>query len=172
VQTYAQNTENAPVEETELNYPVRILRYQLVPDSDGPGKYRGGLALRRDDYFPDHEPTFTILADRLKFPAEGLFGGEPGGLASYVLIDPEGRETRLHSKCTFTVPRGHVVSMRTCGAGGYGPAAERDPEWVLRDVIEGKVPVERARDRYKVALDADKRQVLVEETGRLRKTHG
>ena len=47
-------------------------------DSDGPGEFRGGLGLRRDYCFPDHEPTFTILADRRKFPPKGLFGGGPG----------------------------------------------------------------------------------------------
>lgn len=171
VQTYSQNTENAPVEETELNYPVRILRYQLVPDSEGPGEFRGGLGLRRDYFFPNHEPTFTILADRLKFPAQGLFGGSPGKLAFYGLVDPEGRETPLGSKCTFTVPHGYSVTMQTCGGGGYGPTEARDPQRVLQDVIEGKVSVERARTFYKVAIDPEKRHVDEGETQRLR-SHG
>jgi N-methylhydantoinase B len=152
VQTYSQNTENAPVEETELNYPVRILRYELIPDSDGAGKFRGGLGLRRDYAFPDHEPTFTILADRLKFPPLGLFGGGPGKLAQYALGGPDGTEQPLGSKCTFTVPAGHCVSMRTCGGGGYGPARERDPRLVLQDVIEGKISAGRARDVYGVTI--------------------
>jgi N-methylhydantoinase B len=156
------------VEETELNYPVRILRYQLVPDSEGPGKFRGGLGLRRDYYFPDHEPTFTILADRLKFPAQGLFGGTPGKVAYYALGDAEGRETPLRSKVTFTVPRGHYVTMQTCGGGGYGPALEREPEKVLQDVIEGKVSFERARDLYAVAIDRESLRVDREQTERLR----
>lgn len=168
VQTYSQNTENAPVEETELNYPVRILRYQLVPDSEGPGKFRGGLGLRRDYYFPDHEPTFTILADRLKFPAQGLFGGAPGKVAYYALGDAEGRETPLRSKVTFTVPHGRYVTMQTCGGGGYGPALERDPEKVLQDVIEGKVSFERARDIYAVAIDPESLRVDREQTEQLR----
>jgi N-methylhydantoinase B len=150
VQTYSQNTENAPVEETELNYPVRILRYELIPDSEGPGQFRGGLGLRRDYAFPDHEPTFTILADRLKFPPLGLFGGGPGKLAEYALGNPDGAEQPLGSKCTFTVPAGHYVSMRTCGGGGYGPARRRDPKLVLQDVTEGKISVDRARDVYGV----------------------
>ncbi len=64
VQTHGQNTENAPVEETEINYPVRILRYELVENSEGAGRQRGGLGVRRDYRFDDHEVTFTILADR------------------------------------------------------------------------------------------------------------
>ena len=153
VQSYSQNTENAPVEETELNYPVRILRYELVPDSEGPGKFRGGLGLRRDYSFPGHEPTFTILADRLKFPPLGLFGGGPGKLAQYALGKPDGAEQPLGSKCTFTVPAGHYVSMRTCGGGGYGPPRERNPQLVLQDVIEGKVSPTRAREVYGVSVE-------------------
>ena len=44
------------------------------------------------------------------------------------------------------------MSYRTCGGGGYGPPEERDPERVLRDVLEEKVSVERARDVYRVAV--------------------
>jgi N-methylhydantoinase B len=168
VQTYSQNTENAPVEETELNYPVRIARYELVPDSGGAGQYRGGLGLRRDYVFPGHEPTFTILADRLKFPPQGLFGGEPGQLAYYGLIDAGGGERPLGSKVTFTVPEGCAVTMQTCGGGGYGPAAEREPERVLQDVVEGKVSLERAREVYKVAIDLPGRAVDRAATSELR----
>jgi N-methylhydantoinase B len=168
VQTYSQNTENAPVEETELNYPVRILRYELVNDSGGPGQYRGGLGLRRDYSFPDHEPTFTILADRLRFPPQGLFGGEPGRLAYYGLIGADGLERPLGSKVTFTVPRGFTVSMRTCGGGGYGPPQKREPERVLQDVIEGKVSPESAEELYKVALDLGDRRVDHQRTRTLR----
>jgi N-methylhydantoinase B len=168
VQTYSQNTENAPVEETELNYPVRIVRYELVPDSEGPGKYRGGLGLRRDYCFPDHEPTFTILADRQKIPPQGLFGGSPGKLAYYALAEQDGREQILRSKTTFRVPLRAYVTMQTCGGGGYGPAEQRNPEWVLRDVIEGKVTVERARDIYKVVVDLPNRRIDLDETRNLR----
>jgi N-methylhydantoinase B len=168
VQSYSQNTENAPIEETELNYPVRIVKYQLVPDSDGAGKYRGGLGLRRDYYFPDHEPTFTILADRLKFPPQGLFGGDPGKLAFYGLIDPAGKVSVLRSKVTFPVPQGWSVTMQTCGGGGYGPADERDPYLVFKDVVEEKVSRQRARDIYKVIIDDSPLRVNVEETRRLR----
>jgi N-methylhydantoinase B/oxoprolinase/acetone carboxylase alpha subunit len=47
VQTHGQNTENALAEETEANCPVRITLYESVPDSDGAGRQRGGLGLRR-----------------------------------------------------------------------------------------------------------------------------
>ena len=73
VQTHVQNTQNAPVEETERNYPVRINQYSLLADSEGAGRFRGGLGLRREYEFVGHEPLFTILADRTRFPPWGTF---------------------------------------------------------------------------------------------------
>ncbi len=150
VQTHGQNTENAPIEETELNYPVRIVRYELVDDSGGAGKFRGGLGLRRD-YFFDHPVTFTVLADRDRAGPHGLFGGEPGQPAEYVL-NRDGECRRLGSKVTLEVLPGDVISYRTCGGGGYGPPRERDPQAVRRDVLEGKVSVERALEVYGVEV--------------------
>jgi N-methylhydantoinase B len=146
VQTHGQNTENAPVEETELNYPVRVTRLSLVEDSDGAGRFRGGLGLRKDFLF-DRPTTFTVLADRtLRGPA-GALGGHDGKVAEYVLIR-RGVEMRLSAKTTLEVEPGDTISYRTCGGGGYGPPEERDPERIARDVREGKVSAERAREVY------------------------
>jgi len=150
VQTHGQNTENAPVEETELNYPVRIDRLALVENSEGPGRFRGGLGLRKDYRFDLHT-TFTILADRDRSGPWGVFGGDAGRVAEYVHVR-DGVETKLSSKTTLDLVPGDVISVRTCGGGGYGPPAERDPERVLRDVLQGKVSAERAREIYKVAI--------------------
>ncbi|MGH2457935.1 MAG: hydantoinase B/oxoprolinase family protein, partial [Chloroflexota bacterium] len=169
VQVHGQNTENAPIEETERNYPVRILRYELVNDSEGPGRFRGGLGLRRDYVFPDHDVTFTILADRDRQGPVGLFGGHSGRRAEYVL-NPDGAARRLGSKTTLELGPGDVVSYRTCGGGGFGPPAERDPSRVLRDVHEGKVSRERAEKIYHVAVDPATWTVDEAETARLR-TH-
>ena len=100
VQPHGKNTANAPIEETEVNYPVRITRYELVENSEGPGRYRGGLGLRRDYLFPDHEASFTILADRERWGPHGLFGGLPGEKAQYVL-NPETNCIELGSKVTI-----------------------------------------------------------------------
>ncbi|MGQ9682009.1 MAG: hydantoinase B/oxoprolinase family protein [Anaerolineae bacterium] len=171
VQTHGQNTENAPVEETELNYPVRILRYELVPDSEGPGRFRGGLGLRRDYYFPDHEATFTILADRDHEGPWGLFGGLNGARAHYIL-NPDRESVELSSKTTIQLKAGDVVSYRTCGGGGYGPPEERDPARVLSDVREGKVSAQRALSIYRVAIDTQGWTVDAQETARLREGAG
>ena len=125
VQAHGQNTENAPVEETELNYPVRVARLSLVDDSEGAGRFRGGLGLRKDFLF-DRPTTFTVLSDRTAAGPAGAFGGHDGQVAEYVLIR-DGEETRLGAKATVSIEAGDVVSYRTCGGGGYGPPEERDP---------------------------------------------
>ena len=152
VQAHGQNTENAPIEEIEINYPVRISRYELVNDSDGAGRQRGGAGLRRDYLFPHSENSFTILADRDRWGPRGLFGGLPGERARYVL-NPDADAVELGSKVTVELKPGDVVSYRTCGGGGYGPPQERDPQLVLRDVRDGKVSLTRAREVYRVEID-------------------
>ena len=151
VQAHGQNTENAPVEETEMNYPVRITRYELVEDSEGPGKFRGGLGVRRDYQFLDHAASFTVLSDRDRWGPWGLFGGEDGRRAFYIL-NPDGEPVELGSKVTVQLQPGDVVSYRTCGGGGYGDPLQRDPQAVLRDVLHGKVNRNRAREIYGVAI--------------------
>jgi N-methylhydantoinase B len=149
VQSHGQNTENAPVEETEANYPVRILRYELVPDSEGAGKFRGGLGLRRDYQFPD-ETTFTVLADRDRAGPHGLFGGKPGSVSRYTITRGDGRPAReLGSKTTVQLGPGDVISYQTSGGGGYGRPEERDPALVARDLRDGKLTPERARSVYR-----------------------
>jgi N-methylhydantoinase B len=167
VQTHHQNTQNAPVEEVEICYPVLTHNYGLVQDSEGAGRQRGGLGVRRDYTFRDHEATFTVLADRAKFPPHGLLGGEPGRLAHYTLTDVDGTVTELPSKTTFKVQPGQVVTYETCGGGGYGHPFDRDPLDVVRDVLEEKVSRARADSAYGVVLD--ERGQLDEAATRLRR---
>lgn len=167
VQAHGQNTENAPIEEVELNYPVRIVRYELIADSDGPGRRRGGLGLRRDYQFVDNEASFTILADRDRAGPWGLCGGLAGRPAEYWL-SAGGTTRKLGSKTTVDVEVGGIVSFRTCGGGGFGPPGERDPQLVLADVRQGKVSIERALDVYRVAVDSHTWIVDSETTRRLR----
>lgn len=167
VQPHGKNTANAPIEETELNYPVMITRYELVENSEGPGKYRGGLGLRRDYLFPDHNTSFTILADRERYGPHGLFGGLVGEKAQYVL-NPDSEPVKLGSKVTVELKPDEVVSYRTCGGGGYGDPLERDPLNVLRDVRDGKVSTDRARAFYGVVIDTDIWAVDLEKTQKLR----
>ncbi len=167
VQGHTQNTENAPIEETEYGYPVRFVRYGLVEDSDGPGKWRGGLGVQRDYEMIDHAASFTILADRAKLAPFGLFGGLPGKLAEYIL-NPDREARHLGTKSTVQLKAGDVVSFRTCGGGGYGSPLERDPALVVEDVRNEKVSLARARRFYGVAVDSATWTYDAVETARIR----
>ena len=161
VQAHFQNTENAPIEETEANYPVRILRYELIDDSEGAGNYRGGLGVRRDYAFPGHAPSFSILSDKARYAPWGLFGGSAARPAKYIL-NPETANRELPSKITLQLQPGDVVSVQTPGGGGCQPAWQRSPELVAADVALGKVSVARAREAYGVVVQPE--TFLVDQT--------
>jgi N-methylhydantoinase B len=138
VQTNLQNTENAPIEEVELNYPILISRYELIPDSGGAGRFRGGLGVRREFEFPYAGATCTILSDGRKFPPWGIAGGHDGQPAHFIL-DPDGQNRELPSKCTVEVKPGVRVRIETPGGGGFGEPAQRAPRAIARDLADGKV---------------------------------
>ena len=167
VQAHFQNTENAPIEETEYHYPVRILRYELIPDSEGAGEHRGGLGVRRDYLFPGHEPSFSVLSDRAKYAPWGLHGGGDARKAFYVL-NPDTAPNELPSKITLPINEGTIMSVQTPGGGGYGDPRKRPAEKVAHDVRMGRISVQRAREAYGVVMDAAGVEVDQDATGRLR----
>ena len=155
VQQHGQNTENAPVEEVESHFPMRVSRLSLIEDSEGPGKFRGGLGMRRDYHFPDDPTTFTVLSDRDIQGPQGIFGGMAGRKAYYILNpdNPNQEQNELTSKCVVELKPGDTVSFQTPGGGGYGLPTERDPNAVLKDVIGGKINRQRAIDFYGVVIN-------------------
>ena len=127
VQAHGQNTENAPIEETELNYPVQIARLSLVEDSEGPGRFRGGLGLRKD--FRVLQPTtFTILADRDRKGPWGAFGGHDAARRR-VRADPRRRRDAARLEEHHRARRGRhreraqLRRRRLRAAGGARPGA-------------------------------------------------
>ncbi len=166
VQAHIQNTENSPIEETEFHYPIIVVKYELAADSEGAGKFRGGLGIHREWQFPDHQCTFTVFSDGRKFAPWGLQGGLAASPARYVL-NPDTENKELPSKITLTLQPGAVMSYRTPGGGGFGHPHERDPEAVLNDVLDDKVSVARAREIYGVVIHG--RQVDIPATAELRK---
>jgi len=171
VQQHGQNTENAPVEEVESHFPIRISQLSLIEDSEGSGKFRGGLGMRRDYHFPDDPATFTVLSDRDIAGPKGIFGGMDGRKAFYILNPDEESEqaTELSSKCVVELKPGDTVSFQTPGGGGYGSPYERDPNAVLRDVVGGKVNLQRAHNLYGVVIDPESTSVDETATANVRK---
>jgi len=142
--------KNTPVEAVEMEYPFRIERYEFIPDTGGPGKYRGALGLRRDILLLQDEITWARYGDRQRFAPFGLFGGKPGAPGQFVLNPGTPSERVMKSKGLDRLQAGDVVSLRLPGAGGYGDPSERDPSLVLKDVRDGKVTQKRAQEDYGV----------------------
>ncbi len=148
----AFNASNIPVEAQEANHPIIVERFELIPDSAGPGKYRGGCGIRRDMKFLAEEGKLTNLSERQRFAPYGLFGGRTGRLARTVLNPGPGEEV-IHGKASADFRYGDVISFQQSGAGGYGPPFERAPGRVLQDVLDGYVSLEQAREAYGVVID-------------------
>lgn len=172
VQQHGQNTENAPVEEVESHFPMRVSRLSLIENSEGPGKYRGGLGMRRDYHFPDDPATFTVLSDRDIQGPQGIFGGLEGRKAYYILNpdSPNEDSNELSSKCVVELKPGDTVSFQTPGGGGYGSPLERDIKAVLKDVIGGKISSKRAQDFYGVVVDDSTQKIDTDKTNSLRQS--
>jgi N-methylhydantoinase B len=162
------NFSNYPVEVIEREYPLRIEEYGFLPDSGGPGRFRGGLALVRRYRFLEQLGTFQIRADRSRFAAYGLAGGKPGSPSRNVL-NPGPNEQILPPKTTLQVQYGDELRHELAGAGGWGHPFDRDPTAVLEDVRDEKISREHARTAYGVALNAEATCVDEAETARLRR---
>jgi N-methylhydantoinase B len=147
------NQSNVPVEMIESDYPIRIDRYGLVPDTGGPGKHRGGLSLTREYRILSDEAILNIRSDKRRFRPHGLFGGGEGA-PSLNLINPD-RENRLLPVLMTEVEKlkqGDVYRHIMASGGGYGDPLEREPERVLDDVLEEKVSIAHAAAAYGVVI--------------------
>ena len=172
------NCRNTPVEVFEARFPFRTLGYGLIPDSGGPGRHRGGLAVRRDLEVLAPEVTASALMDRVERGAWGLFGGLPGRCAALLVRRAGDDRFRDFTEAFGTVSpsklsgvvlgEGDVVRIESAGGGGFGDPRERDPNSVLADVANGLVSPAAAAASYAVALTADGAAVDAAMTERLR----
>jgi N-methylhydantoinase B len=110
------NTLNTPIEALELEYPMRVERYELDYATAGAGRHPGGAGLVRSiRVLADAEAS--VLADRRRHPPQGIEGGGPGG-AGHTVVDGE----ELDPKVSCRLSAGSVITVRTPGGGGWGAA--------------------------------------------------
>jgi N-methylhydantoinase B len=159
---------NTPVEAIEQRFPIRIERYELVPDSGGAGKFRGSLALRRDIRVLTGPVSFARYADRHTIAPKGLFGGHAGTTGHFEL-NPETNHARpLRSKGLDTLQADDLVRLTLPGAGGYGDPKERSLDALDRDLMDGKVTPDAAEAHYAVVVDRAVPRIERDATQRLR----
>ena len=145
------NTMNSPVEQIEMRFPIMIDRYELINDSGGAGKYRGGLGARRVTRVMGHTAMVTTCCERMISPPFGLQGGKPGAVSHITMRDKEGNQSAVAGKGPpFPIGDGSEIWYDVAGSGGYGNPKERDPEAVRHDVINEYVSEEAAAQDYGV----------------------
>jgi N-methylhydantoinase B len=150
------DTPNTPVEVLETRYPLLVERYEFLPSVAGAGTYRGGMGLQRDVRVLEAGTYLQAALENTEDPlARGMDGGEDGAASCIVAWPGTGRETTLREKLSYFGPfaAGDVVSFRSGGGGGWGPARGRDPKQVACDVRDGLLSAEAAESTYGVALE-------------------
>ncbi len=142
VHVHVTNTSNLPIEALETEYPLTLLRYELVDGSGGVGRYRGGLGLRRV-YRADEDCRVRVDVSRIHSRSWGLDGGGAGGNGGV-----ECGPGVLRERDALTLKAGQWFAVVSPGAGGYGAPAERDRAAVTRDIEEGVIDLPTAREIY------------------------
>lgn len=146
------NMANMPIETVEAEQPLLVERYALVPDTGGPGKYRGGLAIIRDYRVLADDTTFQLRSDRTDFVPWGIEGGKPG-TPTRNYLNPEGENRELPGKTLMKLKKGDLYRLIQASGGGYGDPFERDLASVLDDVRQEKLTPAHAREEYGVIVD-------------------
>jgi N-methylhydantoinase B len=139
VQVHITNTSNLPVEAIEMEYPLRVEEYALVEDSGGPGRFRGGLGLRRAIRPVGHVCELNGVGERFAHAPWGIFGGGAGASGRFLLQGADGTRRPLpHKTGRLEIGPQECIVVETPGAGGYGSAAGRDDGAINRDLASGK----------------------------------
>jgi N-methylhydantoinase B len=168
VHCHMSNTRNAPVEIIEATYPLEVVKYGLLANSGGPGKYRGGCGMERHFIALEDDLTLTLGSDRAEIKPWGVFGGK-GGRTSRSRIIRNDEIIKLPSKITTRIHENDQYITETPGGGGWGDPLQRDPEKVQWDVREGLVSLDCARNDYGVVLDPESLVIDFERTAELRR---
>jgi N-methylhydantoinase B len=151
--TTAGFLRNTPVESIEAELPILIRRYDLIPNSGGAGRYRGGLGIRLD--FQVFHPDVIVTArglERFKFNPWGVHGGRYASTGRAVVNPGTDAERDIGKIDVLRLGIGDVLSLSGPGGGGYGDPLERDPQAVLEDVQAGYLDPRSAAEDYGVLV--------------------
>ncbi len=169
--TMLNGTPNTSVEIIETEFPVRVCRHEFVPDSAGAGRFRGGPGNRKEyEVLGDADLTLR-LGHQFNHAGWGILGGKPPLTVRAYLNPGTRRERALRPLETVHLNAGERFLIEMPGGGGYGDPISRDPQWVLRDVLDGYVSIGAAERDYAVVIDRDGLTVQAEKTAQIRNRH-
>ncbi len=149
------NMASFSIEAIETDNPLEVLDYEMLPDTGGPGKYRGGLSLRRTWRMLADEGILQVRADRATHRPYGLQGGGPGSPSRNVMNPGTPEQVVLSAKLTMTLRQGQVFRHELPGAGGWGDPLTRDAQAVAADLKAEKITRAAAALDYGVMFVGD-----------------
>jgi N-methylhydantoinase B len=145
--THLSNLHITPIEILESEFPCRITRFELVPDSGGAGQWRGGLSLQRE-YELLENATVVRRYDKSRFPPGGIAGGKPGQGARFVIRLGTAQECATPASGRYEMHSGERFLLQSAGGGGCGDPRRRDPAALARDLAEGYVSADATKRDY------------------------
>jgi N-methylhydantoinase B len=156
------NAMIAPIEIIESEFPTRLLRFELIRDSGGAGRFRGGLGMRRE-YRNLADARFSIRSMKHLIPPNGCAGGGAGRPGD-IWINPGTPDAkRLPTRyADYPLRQGDVFRLDAPGGGGHGDPLGREPLLVLDDLKEGNVSPEAAERDYGVVLKPEGRSWTID----------
>ncbi|MBJ20291.1 MAG: hydantoin utilization protein B [Deltaproteobacteria bacterium] len=153
----------------EQQTPHTLIEHEYITDSAGPGEHRGGLGVRTVYEVGGEDTQIVTFGDGDVEPAFGLNGGGSGTLNTIELRYPDGEVVVPRSKDLITgVPTGTIYRQDAGGGGGYGDPLDRPIEVVGREVRNGVISAQTAKDTYRVAIDPTTGIVDTDQTATLR----
>ena len=159
ISVHVSNVRITPVEIVETEFPVRVLRTELIRDSGGAGKFRGGLGMVREEKLLG-DARFTLRTDKYQTAPKGIFGGLDAAVGRCVINPGTEREESMPCRVhDYQLKPGDVWLLETPGGGGYGNPMERDAQAVLADLKNGFVSLSAAEKRYGVVIDPKRMEV-------------
>ena len=162
---HLSNCKTAPVEIIESEFPTRVERFEMIPDSGGAGRWRGGLGFARDYLILANEVRFSMRTDKHAIAPFGSDGGLAGGKGACIINPGQANEKRLPSRFgDYRLEKGALLRLERPGGGGLGDPLKRPPERVLEDVCQGYVSPERAQTDYGVVIKSSGGGPALDET--------
>ena len=151
---FGTGLQSQPVEGQERGSPILTTEYQVLTDSPGPGKWRGGAGVRKTSILREADKTvISYICDRERAIVWGIQGGLPSMPHGLTLTKADGEKHWLGSAFSdVALGSGDIFSRPTAGGGGFGDPLERDPKLVREDVADDYVSIGRARKDYGVVL--------------------
>ena len=153
----------------EHQTPHLILQHEYLTDSGGPGQWRGGLGVVTKLKLGGEKVKLVTFGEGDVEPPLGAHGGKPGTLNKIELIYPDGKVYRATTKdLVENVPEGTIYYQEAGGGGGYGDPKKRPINMVGKEVRNGVISIESAREDYGIVIDPKTNAVNMATTKKLR----